>query len=401
MTKPTGGFRAVEISDRVFWVGAIDWGIRNFHGYLTSRGSTYNAFLVLADRPTLIDTVKAPFGGEMLARIASVIDPSKIEVIVSNHSEMDHSGFLPEAIARLAPSRVVASAQGRDALERHFHLGHPIEVVKTGDSIDLGGATLGFVESRMLHWPDSMLTHLVEGGVLFSNDAFGMHLASGDRFADRIDGDLLRAEAAKYYANILMPLSPVVKAFLEKLPGLGLDIRIIAPDHGPIWRRDVGWIVERYAEWAQQLPSNKAVVVYDSMWGSTARMARAIGDGLAAGGARAVLMPLDAAHRSEVATEVLGAGALLVGSPTMNNQIFPTIADTMTYLEGLKPKNLVGASFGSFGWSGEAVAHLDERLKRMKVELVAEGHRVKYVPTGEELEACRNLGLAVAAKLPR
>jgi flavorubredoxin len=397
----TGGFRAVEIADRVFWVGAIDWAQRNFHGYLTSRGTTYNAFLVLADRPTLIDTVKKPFRAEMLSRIASVIDPGEIDYIVSNHAEMDHSGFLPQAIAAIRPAQVVASAAGRDALERHFHLGLPIEAVKTGDSIDIGGATLRFVEARMLHWPDSMLTHLVEGGVLFSNDAFGMHLATSERFADEIDGDVVNAEAKKYYANILTPLSSVVKGFLEKLPGFGLDVRTIAPDHGPIWREDPGWIVGRYAEWAAQKPSRKAVVVYDSMWGSTAKMARAIGEGLAAGGASASLMPLDAAHRSDVATELLGAGALLVGSPTMNNQIFPTIADAMTYLEGLKPRNLVGASFGSYGWSGEAVAHLDERLQRMKIDLVAPGLKVKYVPTGEELESCRNLGLAVAEKLPR
>jgi flavorubredoxin len=397
----TAGFRAIEIANRVYWVGAIDWGVRSFHGYLTSRGSTYNAFLVLADRPALIDTVKPQFGDEMMARIASVIDPTKIDLIVSNHAEMDHSGFLPEAIARIAPSKVIASTQGRDALEGHFHLGYPIEAVRTGDAVDLGGATLKFVESRMLHWPDSMLTYLVEGGVLFSNDAFGMHLASSERFADELPRDLLNAEAAKYYANILLPLSPVVKGFLEKVPSFGLDLRMIAPDHGPIWRKEVGWIVERYAEWAARKPSKKAVVVYDTMWGSTAKMARAIGDGLTAGGASAVLMPLDAAHRSDVATEILDAGALLVGSPTMNNQIFPGVADAMTYLEGLKPKDLVGASFGSYGWSGEAVAHLDERLKRMKVELVGEGIKLKYVPTGEQLEACRNLGLAVAEKLPR
>ena len=395
------GFRAVQIADRVYWVGAIDWGLRNFHGYLTSRGTTYNAFLVMADRPALIDTVKPEFGSEMLARIASIIDPSKVEIIVSNHAEMDHSGFLPRAIEVIKPQRVIASTQGREALEAHFHLGYPIEPVKTGDTLDLGGATLKFVEARMLHWPDSMLSYLVEGGVLFSNDAFGMHLAGSERFADEVDADVLREEAAKYFANILLPFSPIITAFLGKLPGFGLDVRMIAPDHGPLWRKDPGWIVERYAEWAAQKPSNKAVVVYDSMWGSTAKMARALGDGLTAGGARTVLMPLDGAHRSDVATQLLGAGALLVGSPTVNGQIFPALADAMTYMEGLKPKNLVGASFGSYGWSGEAVAHLDERLGRMKVELLRPGLRLKYVPTGDQLEECRNLGLAVAERLKR
>jgi flavorubredoxin len=395
----TSGFRAVRIADHVHWVGAIDWGLRNFHGYRTSRGTTYNAFLVMADRPTLIDTVKTELGEEMLARIASVIDPEKVEIVVSNHAEMDHSGFLPQTIERLKPERVIASVQGVEALENHFHLGYPIEAVKTGDTVDIGGATLRFVESRMLHWPDSMLTYLDTDGVLFSNDAFGMHLAGTERFADEIDRDALRDEAAKYYANILLPFSPIVTAFLGRLPGFGLDIRTIAPDHGPIWRKDASWIVERYAEWAAQKPTNKAVVVYDSMWGSTAKMARAIGDGLATGGARTVLMPLDGSHRSDIATQILDAGALLVGSPTVNNQIFPAMADAMTYLEGLKPKNLVGASFGSFGWSGEAIAHLDERLARMKIEVVQPGLKLKYVPTADQLEECRSLGLAVAEKL--
>jgi len=392
-------FEAVKISDSVYWVGAIDWGVRNFHGYLTSRGTTYNAYLIMADKITLVDTVKSGFGEEMMARIASVVDPEKIDYIISNHAEMDHSGFLPSAVDRIGPSKVFASSMGKKALDMHFHWDQEVEVVKTGDTIDLGNRTLRFVEARMLHWPDSMLTFLDEEGVLFSNDVFGMHLASSERFADELDESLLRYEGGKYFANIILHLSPIVTSFLGKLPSFNLDIKMIVPDHGPIWRKDPGTIVEWYADWAKQEPTNKAVVVYDSMWESTARMARAVGDGLTENGASVRLMPLGGAHRSDVVTELLDAGALLVGSPTINNQIYPTVADVMNYLKGLKPRNLVGATFGSFGWSGEATKHLDGIMSDMGVELVRDGLRVQYVPGEGDLAECRKLGVEVARKM--
>ena len=393
------GFRAIQIADGVHWVGAVDWGLRNFHGYLTSKGTTYNAFLVTGEKVALFDTVKAPYMPEMMARIRSVIDPRDIDYVVSNHAEMDHSGGLPELIAAARPEKVLASKPGAEALAAHFHWDVPVEVVATGDAIDLGDDTLSFVEARMLHWPDSMLSHLARRKVLFTNDAFGMHLASSERFVDEVPEAVWRYEAAKYYANILLPLSPIVAKLVEKLPGLGLDIDLIAPDHGPLWRERPTQIVELYSSWAAQRPARKAVVVYDTMWQSTARMARAVGDGLTAGGVSAVLMPLEGSHRSDVATELLEAGALVVGSPTMNNQLYPTVADALTYLKGLKRRNLTGASFGSYGWSGEATRHLDGWLDEMKVERIEEGIKVKYVPTGEDLARCQRLGERVAASV--
>jgi flavorubredoxin len=392
-------FKAIQITDRVYWVGAIDWSLRNFHGYLTSRGSSYNAFLILADKVTLIDTVKPQFYDEMMARIASVVDPSEIKYVVSNHSELDHSGALPRLMHALNPEKLVASKKGAEALDLHFHWDQEVEVVGTGDHLDLGNARLSFIESRMLHWPDSMFAFLEEEGVLFSNDAFGMHLASSERFADQVDRSLLRYEGAKYFANILLHLSPIVTRLIDKLPSFNLDIKMIAPDHGPIWRHNPTEIVDWYADWAKQPSTNKAVVVYDTMWQSTTRLANAVVDGLVEGGAKAILMPLGASHRSDVLTELLDAGALLVGSPTINNQVYPTVIDVMNYVMGLKPKNLVGASFGSYGWSGEAVKHLDKMLQDMNIELVQPGIRVKYVPTDDDLVTCRNMGLAVAAKI--
>ncbi len=396
MSEP---FKAAKVTDHVYWVGAIDWSLREFHGHLTSRGTTYNAYLILADKITLVDTVKAPFREEMLSRVASVIDPGDITYIISNHSEMDHSGCLPEVIQAVKPDKVFASAMGANALAEHFRLDREIVAVKDGESISLGNMTLSFMETRMLHWPDSMFTYLAEDGVLFSQDVFSMHLASTERFDDEIDEAVLEDEAAKYFANILMPLSTPVSRLLEKIGGLDVTKGIVATDHGPIWRKDVSKILELYSRWAAQKPTKKAVVMYDTMYESTALMARAIGEGIRAGGADAKLMPLRACHRTDVATEMLDAGALVIGSPTFNNNIFPTVADALTYLRGLKPRNLIGAAFGSYGWSGEAVGQVEDVLRGMKVELVGESIKAKYVPDNEALAQCYSLGMLVAERL--
>jgi flavorubredoxin len=392
-------FKAAKVTDHVYWVGAIDWALREFHGHLTSRGTTYNAYLILADKITLVDTVKSSFREEMLSRIVSVIDPGDITYIISNHSEMDHSGCLPEVIQALKPEKVFASTMGANALAEHFHLDREIVAVKDGESISLGNMDLSFMETRMLHWPDSMFTYLAEDGVLFSQDVFSMHLASTERFDDEIDEDVLKDEAAKYFANILLPLSTPVSKLLEKVGGLDLTKGIVATDHGPIWRKHFSKILALYARWAAQKPTKKAAIVYDTMYESTAAMARTIAEGIRAGGADAKLLPLRVCHRTDVATEMLDAGALLVGSPTFNNNIFPTVADALTYLKGLKPRNLIGAAFGSYGWSGEAVGQMEDVLKGMKVELVGEGVKAKYVPDDDALAQCYSLGTVVAERL--
>ena len=394
-TSNTQPFQAVKISEHVYWVGAIDWGLRDFHGYATERGTTYNAYLILADTVTLIDTVKAPFLDEMMARIASVIDPKRIDFIISNHAEMDHSGALPAVIQAVEPTAVFASTMGVKALIDH-HLAGQVTAVKDGETLSLGNLHLTFYETRMLHWPDSMFTYLQEEALLFSNDAFGMHLASAERFDDELDPAILHHETEKYYANILTPYSHLILRLLEKLQGLSLDIKMIAPDHGPVWRSGISTVVEDYARWARLEPANKVVIVYDTMWESTARMARAIAEGVTAGGAKVALMPLNANHRSEIATELLEAGALLVGSPTLNNNLFPTVADVLTYLRGLKRHNLVGAAFGSYGWSGEALSHINEVLTAMKVELLSDGVKTKYVPDADVLAQCVALGRRAA-----
>jgi len=392
-------FKAVKLSDRVYWVGAIDWAIRDFHGYSTNQGSTYNAYLVMADKITLIDAVKAPFREELLSRISSVVDPASISYIVSNHAEMDHSGCLGEVIEAVRPERVFASTMGVKALKDHFHHDREIVGVKDGESLSLGDRQLTFTETRMIHWPDSMFTYLSDDNVLFSQDGFGMHLASTERFADEIPDDVLEFEGSRYFANILLPFAPRVVKLLEKVAALGLTPQIIAPDHGPIWRKDLEKILAYYSRWSAQKPGRKAVIVYDTMWGSTDSMARAIAEGVTAGGSAVKVMPLKSSHRSDVAGELLEAGALIVGSPTLNNNIFPTVADVMTYLKGLKPANKIGAVFGSYGWSGEATAHLKKILEGMGIEMVGEIMKAKFVPGDEVLEGCFNLGREIAGRL--
>jgi len=394
-------YSAIKISEHVYWVGAIDWPIRDFHGYTTPHGSTYNAYLVMGDKITLIDAVKAPFKEEMLARIKSVIDPAQIKYIISNHSEMDHSGCLPEVIDLIKPEKVFASAVGVRTLQEIFHGPQEIVPVKDGETLSLGNMELSFMETRMIHWPDSMFTYLAAERVLFSQDAFGMHLATLERFADEIPAATLEYEAATYYANIVLPYSQVVLKALEKVAKTGWKINIIAPDHGPVWRKDISTIIGLYQKWAAQKPAAKAVVVYATMWHSTEKMAAVIAESLAQEGIKVKLLSMNEAHRSEVVYEVLDAGALIVGSSTLNNNILPQMADVMTYLKGLKPANLIGAAFGSYGWSGESVRDLEQILKDMKVEITSPAVSVRFVPDNAVLEKCRELGKTTAAELKK
>jgi flavorubredoxin len=394
-------FKAAKVTDKVWWVGAIDWSVRDFHGYLTGRGTTYNAFLVMDEKVALVDTVKAPFMDEMMARVASVLEPERIDYVISNHAEPDHSGSLARTIAAVSPEKTFASANGAKALDEHFRLGEAVTAVADGEQLSLGRTTATFAETRMCHWPDSMVTYLAEEELLFSQDIFGMHLATYERFDDQLDDRLLDAEAAKYFANILLPLTRFVEQGLKKLADTGWALKIIAPDHGPIWRSRPGEIVNAYARWSRRQRTDKAIVVYDTMWRSTELMARAVGEGLSAGGARARLMPLSGVHRSDVATEMLDAGALLVGAPTINREMFPTVADCLYYLKGLSPQGLLGAVFGSYGWGGEAPRDLRGVLEEMDVELVGEPVRAKYVPDAEALRECFELGREVADRLAK
>ena len=387
-------YNAEKVSENVWWVGAVDWHVRDFHGYKTQRGTTYNAFLIVDEKITLIDTVKAGFTSEMLERISTVVPLEKIDYIVSNHSEPDHSGALPEAIARIKPEKVFASSFGAKTLAAYY--GIEAEVVPDGSSIDLGRGKLAFVETRMLHWPDSMISYYDLDGVLFSQDAFGMHLAGSKLWADEYPAEVLDYEARKYFCNIINVQSGKVLALLENLPKLGLDIKIVLPDHGPLIRKDFDQMLKLYFELATQPPKARAVVVYATMWQATEMLARAFADGVRAQGMEVKILDLAVSDRSEVMTEVASAGLVAFGAPTMNNNVFPAMMDTLTYVRGLKPLNKVGFAFGSCGWSGEGAKQITEQLTLMKMEQPLPFIQVKYRPTDAEMKAAFDAGFQLA-----
>ncbi len=393
--------KAFPLTDKVWWVGAIDWSVRNFHGYETGRGTTYNAFLVIDEKITLIDTVKAPFFAEMRDRIASVIDPAKIDYIVSNHAEPDHSGALPAAVAAFAPERVYASTAGAATLRAYYGDSLAVTPVRTGDTLSLGKTALHFVETKMLHWPDSMISYLDGEKVLFSQDALGMHYATSRLWADECDRAILEYEAKKYVANILLHLSNKVIATLDQLPGLGLEIGIIAPDHGPLWRRpeDQAWIIDLYRRTAEQPWGRKALICYRSMWGSTATMARDLLDGLRSEGIEGDLVSLEVEDRSSVATRLLDAGVVAFGSPTINNQMFPAVADVLCYLRGLKPQRHIGFAFGSFGWSGEGAKQVQQCLTDMGFEMPLPLLAARYAPDAAAREQAFAAGVELGRRL--
>ena len=391
-------FDAVPVSPNVWWVGARDWSVRNFHGYETNRGSSYNAFLVIDEKVTVIDAVKAPFVPEMLARIASVIDPAKVDYVISNHSEPDHSGGLPEIIAATNPEKVFASTAGTKTLAAYYGLEN-ITTVKTGDSISLGAGSIAFVDTKMLHWPDSMVSFYDRDKVLFSQDAFGMHLAVSPMWADECDTAVLDYEARKYFANILNLQADRVIGLLDSLPGLNLDIKIIAPDHGPLWRQDLEWILNLYRDAAEQKYRKRALVAFSTMWHSTEKLAFALAEGIRAAGVEVQLCDLEANDRSAVMTEVARSGLIAFGAPTMNNQMFPKMADVLNYIKGLRPKNKIGFAFGSYGWSGEGAKQIAAELEAMGAEQLEPLFQIKYMPSAEDLCKMTEIGKKLGAAL--
>ncbi|HEX5679637.1 MAG TPA: FprA family A-type flavoprotein [Desulfobacterales bacterium] len=382
----------IEIAPGIYNVGVTDWNIRDFHGYSTDLGTTYNAFLVVDETIALIDSVKKEFADQLIDNISRIVDLRKIDVVISNHTELDHSGSLARIMHRVGEDKpLYCSKMGAKNLARHFPQKWNYQAVGSGDELKLGKRTLSFLETRMIHWPDSMFSYLKEDGILFSSDGFGQHYAGPERFDDEI-GDRIMVHAKKYFANILLLYATHIEKLIRQVAEMKLDLRMICPDHGVIWRKDPGKIVKAYLDWCRQEPEKKAVVIYDTMWHSTEKMAEAVNAGIMAEGVPSRPMNLRAWHRSEVMTEVFDAKAVVVGSPTLNNGMFPTVADFLCYMKGLKPKNKIGAAFGSYGWSGEAVKLIENELVDIKIELAQPGLKVQFVPEKPVLDACHEFG---------
>lgn len=391
---------SVKIADNVYWVGAVDWTVRRFHGhtYNTSRGTTYNAYLLMDEKTALIDTAGEAFSGEMLRKIEEHIPVEKIDYLVMNHVEDDHSGALPDFLSRCPDVQVIGTSKCKDGLMKHYFREMNFREVKTGDGLSLGGKNLKFIEAPMLHWPDSMFTYLQEEEVLFPNDAFGQHYASGKRFNDEADQCVLLEEAKKYYANILWPFSKLVLKKIGEISDSGLSIKIIAPSHGMIWRENPMEIVKLYAGWAGNKTREKVVIVYETMWGATAAMARRVADALIGTGVEVRLYDVNKSDLTEVFGEMLEAKGFLIGSSTHDNAMLPGIAGFLHLLKGMKPGGRLGSAFGSYGWGGGAVKEIEKALEAAGVES-AGSYSVRYRMSEGEEKKCLAFGAGFAEKI--
>ena len=373
----------VELKKGVYWVGAIDWNVRDFHGYSTPTGTTYNAYLVVDERSVLVDTVKAPFFPEMLRRISDIMDPARIDYVIANHVEIDHSGALTQIVEKIGNPTVVTSERGKKGLEKYFQRTFRFQTVKTGETLPLGKRTVTFVEAPMLHWPDSMFTYIKEDRILLPNDAFGQHFATTQRFEDEV-GDEVMKHAAKYFANILWPLGSLILKKVDEVVKMGIPIDIIGPSHGLIWRKDPGRIIQAYVDWSKGKTRRKVVIIYDSMWGSTESLAKSILQGLTGEGIEVKVLHLRSNHRSDIVEEMLEAKGILLGSPTLNNGMFPTLGDFLTYIKGLRPNGKIFGLFESYGWGGGALKEMRKHLEEAKFEVWDKELRAQFLPDPDE-----------------
>jgi anaerobic nitric oxide reductase flavorubredoxin len=391
-----------EIKKNIYWVGKVDWEIREFHGseYSTHRGTTYNSYLVEDEKTALIDTVWSPFGTEFVESLDKHVSLKDIDFVVAQHAEIDHSGGLAELMERIPDTPVYCSKNGVKSLKGHFHKDWNFVPVKTGDKLSLGKKELVFIEAPLLHWPDSMFSYLTEDNILFSNDAFGQHLATELLYNDLVDQDELFQECIKYYANILTPFSGLVEKKIEEFKSLNVPIDMICPSHGVIWRENPLQIVGRYMEWSKSYRENQVTIVYDTMWNGTRRMAEAIAEGIRSADDKVVVKLFNISHsdKNDVVTEVFKSKALLVGSPTINRGILSAVAGFIEQIRGLKFKEKKAAAFGTYGWSGESVDMINTGLRDAGFELMGRGIKSIWNPDEESLKECFDFGKEIANK---
>jgi flavorubredoxin len=391
-----------KIKKDVDWVGKVDWEIRSFHGaeYSTHRGSSYNSYLIRDEKTALVDTVWGPFGSEFVQNLEKEVGLEKIDCVIANHAETDHSGALGELMKRIPKTPVYCTANGIKSLKGHFHQDWNFFPVKTGDRLKLGRKELVFIEAPMLHWPDSMFCYLTGENILFSNDAFGQHYASELLFNDLVDQAELYQEAVKYYANILTPFSRLVEKKIEEFGKLNLPLEMICPSHGVVWRDQPLQIVRKYLEWSKEYRENQITIVYDTMWNGTRSIAEAMTQGIRSADDRLAvkLFNISRSDKNDVVTEVFKSKAVLLGSPTINRGILSAVAGFLEELRGLKFIGKKGGAFGTYGWSGESVKMINEGLQKAGFELINDGIKAEWQPDEQALRKCREFGEEIAAK---
>lgn len=389
---------AKEVLKNLWWVGAIDWDVNDFHGYWLHEGTTYNAYILKGENKTvLFDTVKKSHTKELINNIKSVMNPEDIDILVMNHIEPDHSGSYREIVDLIKPEKIITTKAGANELEKYYgKVDIPFQIVKSMDKEDIGGLTLTFIETKMIHWPDSMFTYIPEMKALISQDGFGEHWATSERFDDEVDYNKLMQMCKMYYANILPLYSPIIAKAIKSVIDLGIEIETILPDHGVIWRKYVGDIIAKYQEWTSMKTINKAVIIYDTMWGSTTELVERVGAGLEEAGMQVKIYKASAHKRSDIVTECLDAKVIVAGSPTINNGIMPRLSDVLCYLKGLKMTGKVAGAVGAYGWSGESVKLLKAELEAMKYNFVGDGLRCLFKANDEDKQKAFEYGLELA-----
>jgi flavorubredoxin len=390
-----------QVKNNVFWVGKVDWELRKFHGdeYSTHKGSTYNSYLIQEEKTVLIDTVWSPFAEEFVDNLAKEIDLNKIDFIIANHGEVDHSGALPALMKHIPNKPIYCTANAVKSLKGQYHQDWNFQVVKTGDKIDIGnGKELIFVEMAMLHWPDSMATYMTQDNILFSNDAFGQHLATEKLFNDQVDQCDLFNESIKYFANILNPFNPILRKKLDEITALNLPIEIIATSHGIIWRDNPLQIVEKYVQWANDYQENQITIIYDTMWNGTKQLAEKIAEGIGIADPDVVVKVYNLAKSDEndLITEVFKSKAVVIGSPTISNSILHSVAGFIHLMKELKFKGKKAAAFGCYGWSGESVKVINELMANAGFEVVSEGFRNQWNPDADAQISAVEFGKTIA-----
>ncbi len=389
-----------KITEKVTWVGKVDWELKKFHGdeYTTDKGSSYNSYLIRDEKTVLIDTAWLPYDKEFVANLKKEIDLNKIDYIICNHGEVDHSGSLPELMREIPNTPIYCTANGIKSIQGQYHKNWNFIPVKTGDTLNIGESTLTFIEAPMLHWPDTMFTYMDKENILFSNDGFGQHLASEHLYAHEVDQAVLYQEAIKYYANILAPFSMIANRKIKEILAMNLPIDLIAPSHGVIWKQKPTQIVEKYIEWSENYQENQITILYDTMWNDTRKMAEMIAKGIQNKDKQVTIKLLNTAKedKTEVLTEVFKSKMILVGSPTVNNGYLYSIAGILEMIKGLKLKNKKAAAFGSYGWSGEAVGQITQKLKEAGFEIVNDGLKAMWTPNQVVKEQCIKFGEEIA-----
>ncbi|MHB8122147.1 MAG: anaerobic nitric oxide reductase flavorubredoxin [Desulfuromonadaceae bacterium] len=387
---------AVPVKSNVSWVGKVDWELRTFHGeeYSTHKGTSYNSYLVREEKTVLIETVWAPFAREFVRNLQKTIDLNSIDYIIANHGEIDHSGALPELMRHIPEKPIYCTANAVKSLKGQYHQEWNFKIVKSGDRLNLGSKELIFIEAPMLHWPDSMFCYLTVDNVLFSTDAFGQHLATARLFNDCVDQSELFQECIKYYANILTPFSSFVDKKIKEFVSMNLPLDMICTSHGVVWRDNPMQIVTKYLEWSANYQENQITIIYDSMWDATRKMAEAIAGGIAEEDGAVVVKIFNVARadKNDIITEVFRSKAILAGSPTVNKGMLSALAAILEEIRGLGFKNKKAAAFGAYGWSGESVRMITERLKEGGFDTVNEGLKLLWNPDNEGIATCRAFG---------